>query len=620
MTYHLLIFIFILAAISFTPLVDGALTNSTTHTVERDSQPDSVYSFDFSPDGKNAYFIHGPSTGGTDLLLAHYNVPNPFNVTSINLQDNLYSTTIPLVQDHLFSYTLHVTDDGKFLYLFVFSNNIRNSGDELIYKFQLRESFLLSTINLASVETIDYNSTGDRHILHIDFSPDGTSLYTGSFYTHLISEYRLSTPFDISFDNLVTRLNIGTTLLPIQMSHDGNYIFTNNFPHGLRGYSLSVPFQLSSVQNGTEIIPDIGLDSSGIFVSDFEWFNDGLSLLIKRNNDVELYEYTFNMPYSINDIPRRESTLSTPLQPPSVVTNNPANERSFVSSINEERQGSGGCSGDCTYPTIGLDKYNNRLVDGGFSYNNNITNVIPWHTPYPLISVETHEFNEMVIKAWDNNTIRLIQISLGIPEIGSPTMDAEILVEAWFEPYTSNIEELKVIDPHNLLKHPLISAKSEMVDCRAGNDEQCVELTINYVYDNIPKYNIVKVDVMDFARNVQSTTFNDGIEIFGTVTNEKLEKMIVTNIPAHHPSKYHVEVSKVSTINDLWMDKYGYHWIGDESKIHLVKDILFVRHQDKQSNFGSQDRNNSNFEKMIQYEKQRAQKILEEFYGHQIGD
>ena len=41
----------------------------------------------------------------------------------------------------------------------------------------------------------------------------------------------------------------------------------------------------------------------------------------------------------------------------------------FTSTVNENNGGSG-CSGDCTYPTLGLDKHGRRLVDNGFSYNN----------------------------------------------------------------------------------------------------------------------------------------------------------------------------------------------------------------------------------------------------------
>ena len=221
----------------------------------------------------------------------------------------------------------------------------------------------------------------------------------------------------------------------------------------------------------------------------------------------------------------------------------------------------------------------------------------------------------MIITAWDNNAIRLIQIGLGTPEIGLPTNDAEILLEVWFKPYTAVIEKFKITDPHNLIKYPLFAVKSKMVDCRADNDEQCVSLTINYVYDDIPKYNILKIDVMDYSKNVQSFYINDGVVIFGTVFNNDPITMMASP-PANHPDKYQVKLFKVSNTNDLWRDKYGYLWLGDESKIIFIDNIPLIRNQDKQSNFGSLDRNNSNFEKVMNYEKQRAQKIFEELYGH----
>ena len=610
----LLIIIPLLLIIYFSP-VYGELQSTQDYDLKYGDL--LLYSFDFSPDGYNAYFIYGPERNVSgDTVLVHYILDTPYDINNRTEQSryNLFPNSFLGFPET--SYTAKISDDGKFFYVFGFNNN---SFGQNIYKVELTTPFVLSSFT--NLERINYDNLRRNHILHVDFADNGNLLYTGHYFSQTISLWNLSDPYEISFDNLVStiRLDVILGLLPVQISHDGNYLINNDHIRGMQIYPLSNPFNINSIQTGSSITPEL---LTVDFISDFEFINNGLSLFIKQNFDSMLYRYNFDTPYSLTEIPLRVGTeIRTPADPIITVNGTVVIIDEVIIDeviIDEVINAGGGCSGDCTYPTMGLDKNGRRLVDNGFSYNGNKVNVIPFHTPYPLITTKTHEFNEMIIKAWDNLTVRLIQIGLGMPEIGSPSSDAEILIEVWFEPYTSNIEKLKIIDPHNLLKQPLFAVKSKMVDCRANNDEQCVSIIVNYVYNDIQKYNIVKIDVMDYSRNVKSSWINDGVGIFGTVINNNPDTMMVSP-QTHHPSKYPVKISKISNINDLWIDKYGYHWLGDESKITLVEDIQFVRYQDKTSNFGSLDRHTSNFEKVMNYEKQRAQKLFEELHGNQTG-
>ena len=49
-------------------------------------------------------------------------------------------------------------------------------------------------------------------------------MYTPSFHNHRLSEYRLSSPFEISFDNLVTVIDVGERFLLVDIAHDGSTI------------------------------------------------------------------------------------------------------------------------------------------------------------------------------------------------------------------------------------------------------------------------------------------------------------------------------------------------------------------------------------------------------------
>jgi len=128
-------------------------------------------------------------------------------------------------------------------------------------------------------------------------------------------------------------------------------------------------------------------------------------------------------------------------------TNNDLSTFSNLSVTNNPAASGGshlGCWGDCTSPTMGLDKYETRMVDGGFSYNRNTVDVITHHTPFPLISAQIGQTNTVTVKVYDEygaQGIRLVQFGLGLPEIGSPLDNAEAIIGIWLEYGGNNVEK-----------------------------------------------------------------------------------------------------------------------------------------------------------------------------------
>ena len=286
--------------------------------------------------------------------------------------------------------------------------------------------------------------------------------------------------------------------------------------------------------------------------------------------------------------------------PDQAVTNNVVSE--------EKKKGGGGCDGDCTPPTIGLDKNGVRLVGNGFSYNNNAVDAILFHTPFPLISAQIGNTNTVSIKAWENSGpqgITLTQIGLGVPEIGSPLNDAEVIVEIW----TSNteVEEIVITDPHNLIENSSVSAQTDIVNCRTDSDAQCLDVTLNYMYREAPLYNVMSVEVMDMSRNVQSTTFNDGVEVLGESMNPADILNVVPKTTQNYPqTSGTVLLTQIDRAEQMWVDPYGYLWQGDDSKMTLISEIPFVRFNDSESEFtGYNSRLNSNF---VMYQEEQIEK------------
>ena len=269
-----------------------------------------------------------------------------------------------------------------------------------------------------------------------------------------------------------------------------------------------------------------------------------------------------------------------------------------VSETTDIRRGGGSeCDGDCVHPTIGLDTNQRKIVDDGFTYNGQTVDAISFHTPFPLITAEVGKINTVTVKAWDNLSVKMIQFGLGVPEIASPINDAEVIIEVWLEPYTVNITEIKITDPHNLIEDSKVSTNGTMVNCSDNNNEQCVSITLSHMYRESPIYNIMRVDVMDISRHLQSTTFNDGVQVVGDSLNPADTLSIGGVTPANYPQRTGlIELVNTDRAEKLWVDKYGYTWHGDDSKMTLLSEIPFERHQDEMSEFsGYNDRYNSHF-------------------------
>jgi len=284
-----------------------------------------------------------------------------------------------------------------------------------------------------------------------------------------------------------------------------------------------------------------------------------------------------------------------------------------------------GCWGDCTSPTIGLDKYQTRMVDGGFSYNGNTVNVIAHHTPFPLISAQIGQTNTVIVKVYDEygtQGIRLVQFGLGLPEIGSPLDNAEAIIGIWLEYGGNNIEKVSITDKHNLIENSSVKTQINIVDCREGSADQCTQVTMKYMYREASIYNVMRVNVMDNYRNLQTSTFNDGVEVLGESMNPA--DITTTHVPniLYPQQRGLVELTNIDRGEKLWVDPYGYIWQGDQSKMVLLSTIP-PRQQDNDPKSvwsGYNDRINSNFVMLKQEQIVKAQEIFDTLYMDIQGD
>ncbi len=277
---------------------------------------------------------------------------------------------------------------------------------------------------------------------------------------------------------------------------------------------------------------------------------------------------------------------------------------SLLFEIIEERSNNSSC-GDCTPPTFGINKNNLMLVNNGFTYNGNSIDVTDYHTLFPLITVVTNQTNTVSVKVYENrgiNNISNVQFGMGMPEVGSPLNDAQTLIEVWLD--DGMIEKIVPLDENNLVT--ITNVTTDIVSC-GYTPADCLQVTVDYIYRDQPKYNVMAINSMDGSRNSQTNYMNDGVLVTGQSMNAPLtQDVTVSKAGMLYPQRDGtVELSLVDYKNDLWQDPFGYMWTTNQYGPYLIDDIPLPI-QEPDPIWQVMDRSNSHFDEMIQYEQARA--------------
>jgi len=282
----------------------------------------------------------------------------------------------------------------------------------------------------------------------------------------------------------------------------------------------------------------------------------------------------------------------------------PLLQQVIVKSIKETSKNGGGCSGDCTKPTFFKNKMGMEIVKNGFELDGNATDVINYHLPWELITLNTNQTYNMKLKVYETNTLKWIGVYFGVPEIGSPLGNAES--EAIFHlNYNKEIEEIVTVDKSALID--IITSNVTMISC-GYTESECYLLDFDFVFRDSLKNNVVGIQAVDMARNSVIHYINDGIQAVG----ESMNVPLISQVSASKGGAFYpqdrgtVELTLISYKDDLWQDKFGYLWTGDGNKSFKIVSIIPVPHKEPDVTWFSMTRMNSNFSDMIQYEKDRA--------------
>ena len=239
---------------------------------------------------------------------------------------------------------------------------------------------------------------------------------------------------------------------------------------------------------------------------------------------------------------------------------------------NPSSVGSGGCSGDCVSPTLGLDKNYNRIVNQGFSYNDNPVDVELFYTPYPLITTNVGQENVVVLKIFENGGMQNIEhvgLAFGLSE-GQFFSQSKATIN--LDRTLDGREKVSVYDPENTLDNvKIVTSQSQC----APAGPLCLVVTIYHTFREPLEFNMVATDVWDFNKNSWQNYYNHGIDVRGDSLNPPKTKLVAFG---EKEMRGLYELTQIDKKDHLWIDEFGnlYQDKGKDrfDRIYTVPEII----------------------------------------------
>ena len=255
---------------------DAQITVASTETgYSVASQETGPRGLAFSSDGTK-FFVAGYQ--GNDV--GEYSMSTAWDVSTASYVDafSLSSQTGQGVMG------LDFNTDGTKMFVVSYAN-------DSIYEYHLSTGWDVSTASYDSAFDVSSQDTDPRGLA---FSNDGTKMFVTGDAGNDISEYTLSTGFDISTASYVDSLDVSsydTTVRDIAFNDDG----TKMFYHGQQNndvhlWSLSTAFDISTATYNSAV----SLPSFDTGAEDIEFSSDGSKLFVTGNDDNTIDEYTLS--------------------------------------------------------------------------------------------------------------------------------------------------------------------------------------------------------------------------------------------------------------------------------------------------------------------------------------
>lgn len=228
----------------------------------------------FKSDGTKLYISHDTATDS----IKEYNMSTAWDISTLSL-----SHTLDVSSTTTGSNGIYIRPDGSSLY-------ITSNNDDTIYRYNLSTNWDLSTATSASQSF--YVSSNEPSPTDVTFKPDGTRMYVCGTGSEAVSEYSLSTAWDVSTASYQNQFSTTTqSAYPscVSFNDDGTkmYITTYSSSADIFEYTLSTAWDISTASYNSISFADSTL--SDPYIHAFK--SDGSKAYFIDDTDV-VYQYS----------------------------------------------------------------------------------------------------------------------------------------------------------------------------------------------------------------------------------------------------------------------------------------------------------------------------------------
>jgi hypothetical protein len=231
---------------------------------------------------------------------------------------------------------------------------------------------------------------------------------------------------------------------------------------------------------------------------------------------------------------------------------------------------SGGGVSTNSPPTLGVDQNHKRIVDDGFSFNDNAINVEEYYTAYPLVTTPVGQNNTIKLKIYEEkgtDNIAHAGVSYGLGK-GETFSKGQATIE--YDKTFDGIESVTTFDPKHVLG--AVNVTTSQVKCSNASQSKCLEVTFHHTFRAPLEYNMVATNIWDFERDAWQNYFNHGIVIVGDSINPPEEYWGIYHGQIYHLTETGKNIAKDDKGNSWSFDRI---WSRDYIKpVNVGMDIL----------------------------------------------
>jgi DNA-binding beta-propeller fold protein YncE len=251
-------------------------------------------------------FSNAPASGtaaGFALALTGGNAAEAYDLANASYD----SVSFSVAGQALLPTSFYISPDGLSLY-------VLDDGTNTAYQYSLSTAWDISSASYASKS---FSAFSETTLTGIYFSSDGTKLYVTGFVSDAVSEYNLSTPWDISTASLSQSFSIfSQTSLPtgVFFSADGTKMFVSDTSaDSIFKYVLSSAWDVSTAS----FSQSLSVTSEETNPQDIFFSPTGTKMFITGQNGVVIDEYSLSTAWDLSTA-TYSTSFSTSSQEPNL--------------------------------------------------------------------------------------------------------------------------------------------------------------------------------------------------------------------------------------------------------------------------------------------------------------